>query len=265
MSGGHGSGGRSPDGRGPEDRSSGAGSSGGRDSAGGRSPMPRRTGPAGGQGGQGGQGGAPRVAALLLAAGESRRLGGIDKRLLRLDGVPLLRRWFQVFGQAGIRDVVIVLGQEPQRVEPLLAGADAIRVHNPDPGRGQQSSVLAGLAALPAGVDAVMVVLVDLLLVDAADLRALIDAFAARPAGTTAVVPFHDGRRGNPVIVTAAVAAEVTVAADEAAGLRGHLQAHPEEVFRWQAGSDHFVVDLDTPQDLEVLQQRLGDRLSLPD
>ncbi|HWS73998.1 MAG TPA: nucleotidyltransferase family protein [Quisquiliibacterium sp.] len=220
----------------------------------------------------------PRVAAVLLAAGESRRMGGIDKRLLTLDGVPLVRRWLDVFRGAGITDVVVVLGHEPQRVRPLLEGSGATVVVNPGYRRGQQSSVLAGLAALPGGIDAVLVALVDLVLVDAQDLRELIDAFVARPAGTAIVVPFHRGSRGNPVIVSAEVASAVasghelaapggdpraaspdpSSAGPEPGGLRAYLQSHPGEVHRHEAGNDHFVVDLDTREDIARLERRLG-------
>ena len=205
-------------------------------------------------------------------------MGGIDKRLLTLDGVPLVNRWLEVFRGAGITDVVVVLGHEPQRVRPLLEGSAATVVLNPAYRSGQQSSVLAGLAALPVGIDAVLVALVDLVLIDAQDLRELIDAFVGRPAGTTIVVPFHRGSRGNPVIVSAEVASAVASARDPAApgvgrqaasqdpesagtepgGLRAYLQSHPGEVHRHEAGKDHFVVDLDTPEDIERVERRLG-------
>lgn len=222
-----------------------------------------------------------RVGAVLLAAGESRRMGGIDKRRLELDGEPLVRRWLRLFREAGIGDVVVVLGHRADRIRPLVEGQGATVVTNPDHRRGQQSSVLAGLAALPAGIDAAMVALVDLALVDVRDLRALVDAFAARPAGTSALVPFFRGRRGNPVIVSAGIVARVVAQAEAAApapeqpspglgdddlagGLRGHLQAHPEEVFRHEAGNDHFTVDLDTVEDIERLERRLGRPIGRP-
>ena len=250
-----------------------------------------------------------RVGAVLLAAGESRRMGGIDKRRLELDGEPLVRRWLRILREAGIGDVVVVLGHRPELVLPLVEGHGAAVVINPDHRRGQQSSVLAGLAALPAGIDAAMVALVDLALVDAQDLRVLVDAFADRPAGTSALVPFFGGQRGNPVIVSAGVAARVLAAVeggappqaapnprgetssggassggassggassggassggassgeDPAAGLRGYLQAHPREVCRHEAGSDHFTFDLDTPEDIVRLERRLGRPIGRP-
>jgi molybdenum cofactor cytidylyltransferase len=234
------------------------------------------------------------VGAVLLAAGESRRMGGIDKRRLELDGEPLVRRWLRILREAGIGDVVVVLGHRPELVLPLVEGQGATVVINPDHRRGQQSSVLAGLAALPAGIDAAMVALVDLALVDAQDLRALVDAFADRPAGKTALVPFFGGQRGNPVIVSAGVAARVLAAGeggaspqavpnprgerssgeassggassgeDPAAGLRGYLQAHPHEVCRHETGSDHFTFDLDTREDIARLERRLGRPIGRP-
>lgn len=201
---------------------------------------------------------AVRVAAVLLAGGESRRMGGLDKRTLTVDGLPLVRRWLDLFRDAGIADVIVVVGHQPQRILPLLEGSSATVVLNERWPDGQQSSVLAGLRALPEGVDAAMVVLVDLVLVDAGDLRELIDAFAARPAGTSLLVPFHGGQRGNPVIASAEVVARVLEAGQDSGGLREYLRTHPTQIHRHEARSDHFLVDLDTPEDVARVERRLG-------
>lgn len=199
----------------------------------------------------------PRIAAVLLAAGESRRMGGIDKRRLTIDGVPLVRRWLALFAAAGIFDVVVVLGHAPERTAALLAGCVVRLVRNDAWAEGQQGSVLAGLRAVPAQADGAMVVLCDLPLVDADDLRALLARFSGRAAGVDVIVPVHDGQRGNPVLVSAAAIAQA-LADPQGRGLRAFIDAHPERVQRVPVTHDHHTFDLDTPADIERLEQRLG-------
>ena len=206
----------------------------------------------------------PRFAAVLLAAGEARRMRGIDKLRLSIDGRPLLRRALDALRAAGVGPVVVVTGHRPERIGALLEGCDVTLVHNARWQDGQQSSVLAGLAAIDDGVDAVMIALGDMPLVDPDDLRALADAFLRRSPGRAIVVPFHRGDRGNPVVFDASLRAPILAqGADE--GARGFVAGHPGLVECDEAGNDHLCVDLDTPEDIERLESRLGARLGRAD
>lgn len=197
------------------------------------------------------------LAAVLLAGGESRRMGGLDKRLLEIDGTALVRRWPTLFAQAGISETVVVIGHDAARVEAMIADQPVRRVLHADWARGQQGSVRAGLAALSPTPEAVMIVLCDLALIDAADLLWLIDVYANRPAGCEIVVPVRDGQRGNPVVVSRSVV-DAVMRDDRDAGLRAYIDAHPDAVLRAPAPNDHFVIDIDTPEDLARLEARLG-------
>lgn len=199
--------------------------------------------------------------AVLLAAGESRRMRGLNKLLLTIDGVALVRRQVDTLVAAGLAQVVVVLGHQAQRVEPLLPREGVIVVRHAGYALGQQGSVLAGLAALPADADPVLVVLGDLPLLEAADVRALLSAWAARPTGCRILVPWHDGQRGNPVVVDAWVVREVLARGDTAGGLRGYIDANRQAVARFDATSDHYTCDLDTPEDIERLERRIGRRI----
>lgn len=197
------------------------------------------------------------IAAVVLAGGESRRMSGIDKRLLTIDGEPLLRRWPALLSRAGIGEIVVVIGHDADRVAGLLEGLPVGVVRHDDWARGQQGSVRAGLAALSADAAAAMIVLCDLALIDEADLRWLVDAFERRPSDREVLVPVHAGRRGNPVVVTRAVV-DAVLAGDGASGLRGYIDAHPERALRIEAPNDHFVFDVDTPDDVARLEERIG-------
>ncbi len=201
---------------------------------------------------------ASRAGAVLLAAGESRRMGGINKLLVELDGVPLVQRTLAAIRGGGIGEIVVVLGHQAERVEPLVRASGATIVRHADYALGQQGSVLAGLRALSAATDPVMVVLGDLPLLEASDVSALLVAYAGRAAGCRALRPMYQGRRGNPVVVDRWVVDQVIAGADASTGLRGFLEAHREMVARFDASSDHYVFDLDTPDDLGRLERRTG-------
>ncbi|HEY5633092.1 MAG TPA: nucleotidyltransferase family protein [Burkholderiaceae bacterium] len=201
--------------------------------------------------------------AVVLAAGSSERMQGANKLLARLDGVPLVCRTVAAVRAASLAPVVVVLGHDAGRVADALAACDAARdvelVVNAAHARGQQGSVTAGLAAVSARADAVMIVPADMPLLAASDLRALLDAFGARRPECEALVPFTDGARGNPVVV-AARAVEAVLAAPEG-GMRRYIDAHPGRVQRFESHSDHYIVDADTREALQQVARRMGMRL----
>ncbi len=201
------------------------------------------------------------AAAVVLAAGEARRMRGIDKLLLTIDGVPLVRRQIDTLHAAGVERVVVVLGHRPARVEAALVGCELDRVRHAGYALGLQGSVLAGLAALPGQAEPVLVVPGDLPLLEPDDLRALLAAWQARPPGCRALVPWHRGQRGNPVLVDAQAVRAALSGGDSQRGLRGFIDAHPQAVARFDATSDHYTVDLDTPEDIERLERRIGRRV----
>src|SRR5208282_38029 len=143
-----------------------------------------------------------RIGAVLLAAGEGRRMGGVAKPLIRLQGVPLISRQLVALSGAGVDEVVVVTGYARRAVEEQLRSFVVTLVHNEAHADGQQGSVRVGLGALSGPFDAVLVLPVDLPLIGAGDLTELIGAFKKRPSGQV-VVPMVNGRRGNPTILSA--------------------------------------------------------------
>ena len=211
--------------------------------------------------------GLPRLAGVLLAAGESRRLGGPSKLEIRLDGEALLRRTARTLLVAGVAPLVVVVGHAADRSAALLAGLPVEIVENPAwREQGQQGSARRGLAALAprlaaVGAEGVLVSLVDLPLLTAAHVHTLAAAFANR-GGARVRVPWHDGQRGNPVVFEASLCAAL---AAEPGGPRAWLDAHPEAVARWLVDDPAFVTDLDTMADVAALRAMPGaPRIELP-
>jgi molybdenum cofactor cytidylyltransferase len=203
-----------------------------------------------------------RIGAVLLAAGEGRRMGGIPKALIRLQGVPLISRHLVALSGAGIDEVVVVTGHACAAVEEQVRPFVVTLAHNDAFANGQQGSVRVGLSALSGPFDAVIVMLADQPLIGASDLTELIGAFKKRSAGHV-VVPVVAGERGNPIVLDATALAEIA-ASDVNLGCRHLLERRPEFVHAHETANTRFVTDLDTIDDVEQLSQRTGWRLELP-
>ncbi len=202
------------------------------------------------------------VGAVLLAASEGRRMGGVAKPLIRLQGVPLISRKLVALSGAGVDEVVIVTGYASGEVEQQVQSFPLTLVHNPSHAEGQEGSVRLGLAALSGEFDAVFVLLSDQPLIAADDLIELIGAFKKRAAGHV-VVPFVNGRRGNPILLDGVALAEI-LTSDTNLACRHLIDNNPELVHIHETSNKHFITDLDTPGDLQVLAERTGWRLEMP-
>ena len=195
--------------------------------------------------------GTPNVAALVLAAGQSSRMGGSNKLLQEVDGVPMLLRAVNAALASKAVSVTVVLGHEAEKVESLLAGRGVNLVRNPDYAQGMSTSLRAGLAALPAAAEAAVVLLADMPRVSAVHVDRLIDAFEAKQPAV--VVPQRNGKRGNPVLWPREFfAAMQAVAGDQ--GARGLLAAHPQRIRAVDMDDDAIHADVDTAADLKGLR-----------
>ena len=203
-----------------------------------------------------------RIGAVLLAAGEGRRMGNIAKGLIRLQGVPLISRQLVALSGAGVDEVVVVTGHVQGAVEEQVRPFTVTLAHNEAHAEGEESSVRVGLAALNGPFDAVFIVPSNQPLIGAADLTELIGAFKKRPAGHV-IVPVVDGQRGNPVLLDA-VALEQVLANGANFGWRHLIERQPELVHAHATANTRFITSLETMDDVQALAQRTGWRLELP-
>lgn len=206
-----------------------------------------------------------RIGAVLLAAGEGARMGGMAKPLIRLQGVPLVKRQLIALSGAGVDEVVVVTGFERAAVEAQVQEFPVTLAHNADYAQGQQNSVRTGLTALGGKFDAVLVVLADQPLIGANDLTELIAAFkkSAKCEGGQVLVPVVNGQRGNPVLLDAEACAQI-LASDTNLGCRHLIERNPELVHVHETANTRFITDLDTLEDVQKLAQRTGWKLELP-
>jgi nicotine blue oxidoreductase len=191
-----------------------------------------------------------RTSAILLAAGEGRRMGG-PKALLRIDGETFLSRCARLLLRAGVERLIVVLGHEFERVAALGGlPAEALRVVNPAYREGGMlSSVLRGLeAAEAASGEAVLLHPVDHPLVAPATIDRGIEALAR---GGQIVAPSYGGRRGHPGGFARSVWPLLRAApADQ--GVRAVLRSQADAVVH-VAGDAGSVAGIDTPDDYRRL------------
>jgi CTP:molybdopterin cytidylyltransferase MocA len=204
------------------------------------------------------------VGAVLLAAGAAARMGGRPKALLELGGVPLVQRQLAALSGAGIDELVIVLGSHAERILPVIEHFPVTVVRNPRPDDGQVSSQRLGLGALSANVDAVLVALVDQPLIGEQDIGSMICAFKNRADGTSVVVPRVAGQPGNPVIFSAAVRDEI-LKGDITTGCRQWRSRNPAAVMNFHTDNRRFILDLDSPEDIERFERDTGRALRWPE
>ncbi len=202
------------------------------------------------------RGQAATFSAVVLAAGLSSRMQGLHKLLLPVGGTPAIRRTVSALAGAGPEEIVVVTGFRGRAVMEALDGLPVTFQSNPRYEEGQMTSVAAGVAALAAPCNIVMVCLADQVLLEPADYRELVDAFAAMSRGSI-LIPFFKGQRGNPVVFSASYAAEV-ISGHINPGCRKLIAEHPDEVVVHEVVHDRYIVDMDTPEDYARILARVG-------
>jgi molybdenum cofactor cytidylyltransferase len=191
-----------------------------------------------------------RVAALVLAAGRSTRMGQ-NKLLCAWRGAPLVAHAVDAALGAGLRPVCVVTGHEPAAMAGALQGREVAFVHNPDFEQGMASSLSAGLRALGSDHDGVVVLLGDMPRVTPEHVQRLLHAF--EQAGRDVIcVPEHAGLRGNPVLWPARDLAALCALRGDVGG-RNLLEAARERVVRVAMPDDGVLIDVDSPQMLAAL------------
>ena len=195
-----------------------------------------------------------RVAAIILAAGKSTRMGEA-KQLLRLGESTVLGRTIENVRRSAVDQVVMVLGSAAEAIRgrlsaPLLAGLKV--VVNPAYAQGMASSLRAGLSALDPQVDAALIVLADQPFVRPQTLDQLAEQH--RRTRAKIVIPSYQGIRGNPVLLDRSVFSEV-MALQGDIGCRAIFASHTEHTLKLEVEDEGILLDIDNQEDYHRLRE----------
>ena len=191
------------------------------------------------------------IAGLLLAAGESTRMGS-PKPLLDWHGQPLVRYQVAQLRAGGCDLVVCVLGYRADRVRPFVEGADAVVVENPVYREGRATSVRTGSVAIPGNAQWVLVLGVDQPR-PAEVVRNVVKAAAGSAASI--IIPTHRGRHGHPTGFAGRLLPEMRRVQDETLGLREVVRRWEKEIVTVEVESPAVLLDVNTPEDYEAARQ----------
>ena len=196
-----------------------------------------------------------RVAAVVLAAGRSTRMGAVNKMLAEIGGKPLVRIAVEQALASRAKPVIVVTGHEREKVEQALKGLDVRFVHNPDYADGLAGSVKTGIAAVPADVDGAIVCLGDMPQVDSALIEKLVAAFDPE-RGALIVVPSIDGRRGNPVVWSRRFFNDL-MAIEGDIGARHLIGQYAEVMTEVHVSGAAALTDVDTPESFSAVKAEI--------
>jgi|SRR5690348_1804610 len=187
------------------------------------------------------------LAAVILAAGESRRMGS-PKALVPFRGISFVQHLVNATRHARIGVRRIVLGAGADEIRDQLGVDPAMIVVNPDWELGQLSSIQAGIRSLPEGTEGIVLCPVDHPLVSANLISNLIHQFDS--SGKLIVLPAFRGQRGHPVIFRSTLYDEL-LAAPVDIGARQVVWAHPQDVDEVHTEEEGVVLNLNDPEALK--------------
>lgn len=197
---------------------------------------------------------APKVAAMVLAAGQSRRMGSANKLLEPVDGRAMVMAAVDAALAADVASVTVVTGHEAAAVQAALTEKPVRFVHNPDYADGLSASLKTAAANAPDDADAMIVLLGDMPDVSSAHVDRLIAAFNPLE-GRAICVPTANGKRGNPVLWAKRFLAEMLALRGDV-GAKHLIGQNEDVVAEVDMGDIGILNDVDTPEALAAIRTR---------
>ncbi len=193
---------------------------------------------------------APEISAavIVLAAGDSTRMGK-PKALLDWRGKALIDHVLDTAREGGCKRFHVVLGKDAEAIRANAKLADANVIINAHPEHGQVSSLKLGMSALDFSTDCCVVWPVDVPLVRAGDVRAMIDAYAKWRASLTRIfIPTHKGKRGHPMLVDIGFRQPIMELSENETA-RKVIDDKADQVKEVVTDNEGVLIDLDTPDE----------------
>ncbi len=195
----------------------------------------------------------PSIGAIILAAGQSTRMGSSNKLLADVDGKPMVQHVADAISACGFDKTIVVTGHEEEKVRDALSSYSFDFAHNEHFAEGLSSSLKTGIKAFQKKaphIDGVVVCLGDMPKITQEHLSSLVTAFSPDQAQQI-VVPTHNGKRGNPVLWAANFFSEILELKGDV-GARSLIGQHEESLVEVPLQTDAIFLDIDTPAALQA-------------
>jgi molybdenum cofactor cytidylyltransferase len=194
------------------------------------------------------------LAGILLAAGESKRMEGAFKPLLKWGTRTVIGECVYQMSDSKLDEIFVVLGHRELEIRQRLTGTGVQYVINEEYQRGMLSSVKVGWAQIAPRTTGVLIALVDQPMVSAGIINQLLAAFDNDERRI--VVPTHEGKQGHPIILSRDFEDELMLLPDDVPyGLKTLLDRHRDEIHEVEVNSAAILEDIDRPEDYERLSK----------
>ena len=195
------------------------------------------------------------ISGILLAAGESSRMQGAFKPLLKWGKRTVIGECVHQMRNSQLAEIFVVLGHREMEIRQTLAGSGVQYAINDDYRRGMLSSIKTGLALLSPNEDAALIALVDQPMISKEIINTLIDAFVA--GGKGVALTTYQGKRGHPVIIAAKYFDDVMrLDEDTPEGLRQFIDSRRGDTLEVPVSTPAVIEDIDLPEDYERLSKQ---------
>jgi len=194
-----------------------------------------------------------RVAAVVLAAGSSSRMGALNKLLAPINGTILVRHVVEQVRQSQADPVIVVTGYQAGQVQDALEGCAVSFAQNDDFADGLSTSLRRGLEALPNSVSGALICLGDMPSLRTGHIDALIAAFQNHQ-GEKICIPVFNGQQGNPVLWPQSFFLGMQALRGDA-GAKKLIAENRDHVMEVAMTDDGVTQDIDTPEQLEKFQK----------
>ena len=189
------------------------------------------------------------ISAILLAAGESKRMGKL-KQLMPFGQSTIVEQAIDNLLNSAVDEIIVVLGYRAEEVIETIAAKPVKLVVNPDYKQGMSTSIIAGLNLADSGTQAVMLVLGDQPLTNSQTINQLIEEFYNHDKGI--VIPTYQGRRGHPTIFAIKYKEKLLELKGDIGG-RQIVRDHPDDILEVAVDSESIIADIDTINDYQSL------------
>ena len=196
------------------------------------------------------------ISAILLAAGESKRMGR-PKQMLAWKGKTLLRHVLENLIHSTVDEIILVLGHEAEAIQKSLTEFQIKIVINPDYQQGMASSLRQGLLAMDPGIEAFLVVLADQPGIGPEIINQIIDAFQRADPRRGIARPVYRGLQGHPVLIGVRYLQEALQLQGDV-GARQILMNHPEDILEIEADQEGILKDIDTHEEYQKYLNQTG-------